>query len=88
MIILSKEILIFIKVWLSRDESNEFIFTGLQILDQSVFNSIKNKVFSMNKIWNNLIENNSLIGAESNQKFYHLNTKEMFDKISGLNIID
>jgi len=72
----------------SRDESNEFIFTGLQILDQSVFNSIKNKVFSMNKIWNNLIENNSLIGAESNQKFYHLNTKEMFDKISGLNIID
>ena len=40
----------------SRDDSNEFIFTGLQILDQSVFNSIKDKIFSMNKIWDNLIK--------------------------------
>ena len=73
---------------ISRDNSNEFIFTGLQILDRSVFNSIKDKKFSMNKIWNYLIENNSLIGNESKQKFYHLNTKEMYDKISTLKIID
>ena len=72
----------------SRDNNNELIFTGLQILDHSVFSPIKDKIFSMNSIWNKLIENNSLIGIESNQKFYHLNTKEMFDKISGLNIID
>jgi len=72
----------------SRDNSNEFIFTGLQILDRSVFSSIKDKIFSMNKIWNNLIKNNSLIGVESNQKFYHLNTKEIYDKILSLNITD
>ena len=42
----------------------------------------------MNNIWNNLIKNNSLIGVESNQKFYHLNTKEMYDKILSLNITD
>ena len=42
----------------------------------------------MNDIWNNLIENNSLIGIESNQKFYHLNAKEMYDKILNLNITD
>ena len=72
----------------SRDNSNEFIFTGLQILDHSVFSSIKDKIFSMNSIWNNLISNNFLIGIESNQKFYHLNTKEMHDKILSLNIID
>lgn len=72
----------------SRDSNNKFIFTGLQILDHSNFSSIKNKIFSMNDIWNNLIENNSLIGLESNQKFYHLNTKEMYDKISSLNITD
>ena len=70
----------------SRDDHNELIFTGLQILDQSVFNFINDKVFSMNIIWNKLIENNSLSGIESNQKFYHLNTKEMYDKISRLNI--
>ena len=71
-----------------RDNSNKLIFTGLQILDQSVFNSIKDKVFSMNNIWNNLITNNLLVGIESNQKFYHLNTKEMHDKILNLNITD
>jgi len=72
----------------SRDSSNEFIFTGLQILDHSVFSSIKDKIFSMNNIWDNLILNNFLIGIESNQKFYHLNTKEMHDKILSLNITD
>ena len=40
----------------SRDSSNELIFTGLQILDHSVFGSTKNKIFSMNDIWNNLIK--------------------------------
>ena len=34
------------------------------------------------------IQNNSLIGAESKQKFYHLNTKEMYEKILSSNIID
>ena len=72
----------------SRDNSNELIFTGLQILDHSVFSSIKDKIFSMNNIWNNLISNNFLIGIESNQKFYHLNTKEIYDKILSLNITD
>tara|TARA_B100001093_G_scaffold426220_1_gene420043 strand:+ start:1044 stop:1739 length:696 start_codon:yes stop_codon:yes gene_type:complete len=72
----------------SRDSINKFVFTGLQILDHSVFSSIKNEIFSMNKIWNDLIETNSLAGIESNKKFYHLNTKEMYDKILSLNIID
>jgi|TARA_B110000211_G_C13969672_1_gene504375 MurNAc alpha-1-phosphate uridylyltransferase len=71
-----------------RNNSNELIFTGLQILDHSVFSSIKKKIFSMNDIWNNLIKNNSLIGIESNKKFYHLNTKEMYDQILNLNITD
>ena len=72
----------------SRDNSNELIFTGLQILDHSVFNSIKDKIFSMNNIWNNLISNKFLIGIESKQKFYHLNTKEMLDKVLSLSITD
>ena len=71
---------------ISKDNNNAFIFTGLQILDKSVFSSIKDKIFSMNRIWNNLIKENSLIGSESKQKFYHLNTKEMYDKILSLKI--
>ena len=73
---------------ISRDNSNEFIFTGLQILDASVFISIKDKIFYMNKIWDNLIKNYSLVGNESKKKFYHLNTKEMYDKILNLKITD
>ena len=42
----------------------------------------------MNKIWNDLIKKNDLYGKESKQKFYHLNTFEMYNKISNLNIID
>ena len=73
---------------ITRDNNNEFIFTGLQILDASVFSSIKDKIFSMNKIWDYLIQKNYLIGNESKQKFYHLNTKAMYDKISSLKITD
>jgi MurNAc alpha-1-phosphate uridylyltransferase len=73
---------------ISRDDSNEFIFTGLQILDQSVFSFKKDKIFSMNNIWDHLIKEENLIGNESEQKFYHLNTKDIYDKISNLKIID
>ena len=73
---------------ISRDNSNKFIFTGLQILNENVFSFIKDKIFSMNKIWDYLIDNNSLVGNESRQKFYHLNTKEMYEKISNLKITD
>ena len=73
---------------ISRDKNNKFIFTGLQILDKNIFSSIKEKVFSMNSIWDNLIKQKNLLGVESKIKFYHLNTKETYDKISNLKIID
>ena len=49
----------------SRDNNNKLIFTGLQILDQNVFSTIKDKIFSMNKIWDYLIKENCLYGLES-----------------------
>ena len=71
-----------------KDKENQFIFTGLHITSRNFLITEKSKVFSMNKIWNNLINKNDLYGIESKQKFYHLNTFEMFNKISNLNIID
>ena len=73
---------------ISRDEKNEFIFTGLQIINRSFLISETSKVFSMNKIWNDLIANKELYGIESNLKFYHLNTHEMYLKISNIKITD
>ena len=73
---------------ISRDEKNDFIFTGLQIIKRSFLTSENSKVFSMNKIWNDLIANKELYGIESNLKFYHLNTREMYLKISNIKITD
>ena len=42
----------------------------------------------MNEVWARLIKENNLVGLESKQKFYHLNTLEMYEKISSLNPID
>ena len=54
----------------------------------SFLKSEKSKIFSMNKIWSDLIKDKNLYGLESKQKFYHLNTFEMYNKISSLKIID
>ena len=71
-----------------KDKQNKFIFTGLQIIRRDNFNLIKKKVFSLNEVWNKLIQAQNLYGAISNQKFYHLNTIEMFKKISSLKSTD
>ena len=73
---------------ISKDSENQFIFTGLQIINRGVFAGEKSEVFSMNKVWNKLIKDKKLLGLESNQKFYHLNTSDMYRKIQNLNIID
>ena len=73
---------------ISKGGENQFIFTGLQIINRSVFTNEKSEVFSLNKIWNKLIKDKNLLGLESNQKFYHLNTSDMYRKIQSLNIID
>ena len=73
---------------ISKDSENQFIFTGLQIINRIAFTNEKSEVFSMNKVWNKLIKDKNLLGLESNQKFYHLNTSDMYRKIQSLNIID
>ena len=64
--------------------ANEFIFTGLQLIDREGLNLIDKKIFSMNEVWDKLIKAKKLFGIESKQKFYHINTEEMYKKISSL----
>ena len=73
---------------ISKNDVNQFIFTGLQITNRNVLIGEKLEVFSMNKVWNKLIKDQNLQGLESNQKFIHLNTFDMYKKILSLNIID
>ena len=73
---------------ISKDEQNQYIFTGLQIMKNHHLAFLNKNIFSMNEVWKKLISENNLGGLESNQKFYHLNTLEMFEKISSLSSID
>ena len=71
-----------------RGKENQFVFTGLHITRRDILEREKSKIFSMNKIWNDLIKVENLNGVESKQKFYHLNSFEMYKKIVSLKIID
>ncbi len=72
----------------SKNQNNLYIYTGLQIIESGYLDFFDKDIFSMNDVWTKLISENNLTGIESNQKFYHLNTLEMFEKISSLNTID
>ena len=72
----------------TKDKKNNFIFTGLQLIERDHLDLIDKKIFSMNEIWNKLINEKKLLGLESKQMFYHLNTEEMYKKILNLNITD
>ena len=73
---------------ISKDDQNQYIFTCLQIMKYDHLSFFKKNIFYMNEAWAKLISENNLGGLESNQKFYHLNTIEMFEKISSLSPID
>ena len=72
----------------SKDNENKFIFTGLQLLDKNSLDLVSKNIFSMNEVWSILMNKKMLYGLQSSQKFYHLNTEEIYKKILNLNIID
>ena len=63
-----------------------YIYTGLQILKPEVFNKLNNKIFSINKIWNKLIENKELYGTESHEDFFHVSTLDVYKNILKKNL--
>ena len=73
---------------ITREESNNYIFTGAQIMDRSIFSEMKKKIFSMNLIWDQLIKKKKLLAQESNQTFFHVNNLEVFKELEKLKFID
>jgi len=67
-----------------KSETYKYIYTGLQIIKPEVFSNIDSKVFSINKIWDKLIQTNELRGLESNNDFLHVSNlniyKDLLDK--------
>ena len=67
---------------LSKEIKNDFIYTGCQIINKKVFQNINSNIFSISKIWNDLIDNKELYGYESLNEFIHLTDIEIFNKLN------
>ena len=73
---------------ISREVSNQYIFTGAQIINRSIFETINEKIFSMNLIWDNMIREKKLLGQESSQTFFHVNNFKVYEQLNKLKFID
>ena len=69
------------KIILNKEEKNNFIYTGCQIINKSLFDKYEISNFSINNIWDELIKSNSLYGYESKTSFYHLTNFEIYKKL-------
>ena len=67
-----------------KDDNNDFIYIGCQILSRSLFAKYKVHRFSITEIWNELLKKDKLNGFESSSKFYHLTNLETFKKLKDL----
>ncbi len=68
---------------INRDTKNDlnYIYTGLQIIEPKNFCNLKSKVFSINKIWDDLISKDELNGFESKINFLHVSTLDIYNKL-------
>ena len=66
---------------LEKNIKNEFIFTGAQIISKSLFSGVKSNKFSINKIWDKLLDNKNLYGHEFKDKFYHVTDLEIYNSL-------
>lgn len=69
---------------LLRKNDNNYIYTGVQVINRTVFRYVDSKIFSMNSIWDRLIPSKNINGVISKNKFFHLNTKKVHDKIRNI----
>jgi len=59
----------------------KYVYTGLQIMKPEIFYNVREKFFSINKIWDKLIELNCLYGMVSKINFLHVSTKDVYKSI-------
>ena len=66
---------------IKKNDQNNFIYTGCQIINKSLFKSYSINNFSISEIWNKQVNKNELYGHESLEKFYHLTNLEVYKEI-------
>ena len=63
------------------EDKLSYIYTGVQIIEPNAFYGLQLKVFSINKIWDNLISNGELHGFESKIDFLHVSTLNIYKNL-------
>ena len=69
---------------LKNSKYNNFIYIGCQILNKNLFIKYQIESFPISKIWNELLDTNSLNGFQSLSNFFHLTDLETFKKLKDL----
>ena len=66
---------------LSKEEGNNYIFTGCQMINKELFSNFDTIPFSITKIWEKQISENTLYGYESLNEFVHITDLEIYEKL-------
>jgi N-acetyl-alpha-D-muramate 1-phosphate uridylyltransferase len=66
---------------IKKDDQNNLIYTGCQIINKSLFESYSINNFPISKVWNELISKDKLYGYESLENFYHLTNLEVYNEL-------
>ncbi len=66
---------------IKKDDQNDLIYTGCQIISKSLFESYSVNNFSISEVWNELIVKNKLYGYESSEEFYHLTNLKVYEDL-------
>ena len=66
---------------LSKEKDNNYIFTGCQIINKKLFSNFDTIPFSITKIWEKQISENTLYGYESLNEFIHITDLEIYEKL-------
>ena len=67
---------------LKKYKTNDFVYTGCQIVHRDIFKNNFKKVFSISEIWDRLILENQLYGYVSDENFLHITDYKIFKDLT------
>ena len=66
---------------IKKNIKNEFIYTGCQIINKTLFDKFLSKSFPVSEVWNRLMDVNQLYGYESLEYFKHVTNIQIYNKL-------
>jgi MurNAc alpha-1-phosphate uridylyltransferase len=66
---------------IKKNIKNEFIYTGCQIINKTLFDKFLSKNFPISEVWNRLMDVNQLYGYESLEYFKHVTNIQVYNKL-------